>query len=453
MAADSDLRGKASAPPDAATDGRAPREGEPPSPHWRHRPLRWLLAQLREQTVELLHQIRRYHRVLLVFLGVLFASGLLFAWSGVYSVAATQGHYPFFRWFLAYALRQSVETHTSGIRAPPLDDLAMVQRGAGHYQGGCAPCHGAPGYARNPITRRMLPEPPYLPDVIGNWNQAELFWIVKHGIKYAGMPAWAAPDREDEVWSVVAFLQRLPGMDPATYRQLAYGPVANFTAGAGEGLNLLLLNGPVGGGIAACARCHGFDGLGRDTAAFPRLTGQTADYLYETLKNYALGARPSGIMQPAAAFLSEEELRALAEHFASLNPPPPLPVSDADAPLLQLGRRIAHEGLPDRNIAACAGCHGPKEGPVHSLFPRLAAQHAEYIAAQLRLWKQGMRTRTELGRVMARAVGALYEQRASAGYSVARSLSEEEIRAVSLYYASLPPAEEDALAQRAPARP
>jgi cytochrome c553 len=408
---------------------------------------RMLFSGLREQIGDLARQLRDHLPVLLLFSAALFAGGLLFAWSGVYSVAATSGHYPFFRVFLGYALEQSVATHTIGITPPPLDDPAMVRRGAGHYQGGCSPCHGAPSQARNPITRRMLPESPYLPDRVEHWSPKELFWIVKNGIKYAGMPAWVAPAREDEAWSVVAFLLRLPDMDPATYRRLAFGEAADAIPKGDEGLRLLLLNGPVGGGIAACARCHGFDGNGDATGAFPRLTGQTEAYLYEALKGYSLGTRPSGIMQPVASELGDEEMRLLAAHYAALPAaaPAPQPADGsraADPAALALGRRIAHEGLPDRGVAACAGCHGPKQGPQHPLFPRLAGQPADYVATQLELWMKGVRGgryEGQLARVMAHAVGAPPD-RASENAAV-WSMAREQMRAVALFYASLPPAE------------
>lgn len=64
---------------------------------------------------------------------------------------------------LAVAMRNSVETHTLGISAPPLDDEAQVALGLGHYQGACQPCHGAPGVASNLVARQMLLSPPYLP--------------------------------------------------------------------------------------------------------------------------------------------------------------------------------------------------------------------------------------------------------------------------------------------------
>src|SRR5690606_19116170 len=96
----------------------------------------------------------------------------------------------------------------------------------GHYASGCLPCHGAPGQPRALIVKQMVPEPPYLPPAIAELAPDELFWIVKHGIKYTAMPAWVAQQRDDEVWAMVAFLQRLPALSAAQFRQLAAGEQA-----------------------------------------------------------------------------------------------------------------------------------------------------------------------------------------------------------------------------------
>jgi mono/diheme cytochrome c family protein len=116
-------------------------------------------------------------------------------------------------WLLAFSMRQSVETHTIGITAPRLDDANLVRLGAAHFHGGCAYCHGAPGTPISPTAKHMLPAPPELSAAVKDWTATELFWIVKHGIKYTGMPSWAALERDDEVWAVVAFLQKLPALD------------------------------------------------------------------------------------------------------------------------------------------------------------------------------------------------------------------------------------------------
>ncbi|WP_149538243.1 c-type cytochrome [Siccirubricoccus phaeus] len=399
-----------------------------------------LIAGLHANAADLVEHVLQHWRLVLGLLATACAGALLFAWSGLYSVAATAGHYPAFRYLLAFGLQQSVRTHTMGIEVPDnLDDPALIRRGAGHYQGGCAPCHGAPGQARNPITRRMLPEPPYLAPRIADWRPAELFWIVQHGIKYTGMPAWVAPDREDEVWAMVAFLLRLPGLELAEYQRLAYGEAAGSTTAAAEGLELLLRNGPVGGGIAACRRCHGTSGGGGPEGAFPRLQGQTETYLYEALKAYALGTRPSGIMQPVAAELDEAEMRLLARHYAAQPPDPAPPAPPADPAMLALGRRIALEGLPERRVAACAGCHGPAPGGVNPGFPRLAGQQPGYLVDQLALWMRGIRGgeyEAPSARLMALAVGV--DPRRPPAREALWPLSPAEIRAVAAWYAAQP---------------
>jgi hypothetical protein len=123
------------------------------------------------------------------------AGGLLFAWSGIYNVAASEDHWPITRWFLAFGMRHSVELRSRGIVAPPLDHASLFHRGLGHYAGACAPCHGAPGEPQNPTALAMLPKPPYLPREGRDWSAAELFWIVKHGLKiyrHAGLDRAAA---------------------------------------------------------------------------------------------------------------------------------------------------------------------------------------------------------------------------------------------------------------------
>ena len=156
-------------------------------------------------------------------LAVLGVGLFLFAASGIYSVAASRGHFAVTRWMLEFAMRRSVATHSYSISAPPLQDADKVRLGAGHYDGGCAPCHGAPGKQNNPIVRQMLPHPPNLSEAVATWTPEELYWIVRNGLKYTGMPAWVAPRRDDEICAVVAFLRALPNMNDAEYRRLAMG--------------------------------------------------------------------------------------------------------------------------------------------------------------------------------------------------------------------------------------
>ena len=149
----------------------------------------------------------------------------LLAWSGIYNVAASTGHWAVVDWFLAFGMRNSVELRANAITAPALENPDLVRLGAAHFHGGCAFCHGAPGIPVSPIARQMLPSPPHLATSMRPWTDEELFWIVQHGIKYTGMPGWVALERTDEVWAIVAFLKRLPQLDAESYRGLALGSV------------------------------------------------------------------------------------------------------------------------------------------------------------------------------------------------------------------------------------
>ncbi len=344
----------------------------------------------------------------------------LFAWSGLYSVAASRGHWAVLEVILEFGMRSSVRTHAIGIDVPELDDPALVERGAGHFQGGCAPCHGAPGRSSSPIVHAMLPEPPDLAASAPSWQSEELFWIVKHGLKYTGMPAWASQERDDEVWAVVAFLRRLPQMDAAQYWTLAsLDPREQDIP-----IRSLAQGGPVGTGLAACSRCHGLDGAGRASGAFPRLDIQTADYLFAQLQAYAAGARQSGIMQPVAAELEVAEMRRLAEYYAAQRPAPAQIPAESEDRLLAIGQTLTTAGLPNQGIPSCNSCHAQDPALHNPLYPSLAGQYAAYTAQQLALFKSGGRRDTPAAEIMS---------------VIAERLTAEQIDAVSLYLARLRP--------------
>ena len=89
-------------------------------------------------------------------------AGFLFAWSGLYNVAASRGHWPAVEWVLSFVMSNSVERRALFVEAPLLDDRDMIALGAGHYRTGCAPCHGGASRPPSPITLHMLPPPPDL---------------------------------------------------------------------------------------------------------------------------------------------------------------------------------------------------------------------------------------------------------------------------------------------------
>lgn len=339
-------------------------------------------------------------------------AGLLFAWLGVYNIAASRGHLAITDRILRFGMENSVKAHAPDERLPDGQDEDRVRLGAGHYHAGCAYCHGAPGTPVSPVAVKMLPPPPDLKNKVGVWKDGELFWIVKHGLKYAGMPAFPSLQRDDEIWSVVAFLRRLPELDRAAYRELALGEVEPDRPSGSE----IAESGDDQEAIGACARCHG-NGAGPASRLVPALHGQPAAMIENALRDYAAGLRDSGIMQTAAADLTDGAIRKLATHYAGL-PRPAIEPEPADPESVARGERLAREGHRSRGVPACLSCHDEQALPT---FPRLAGQSSRYIEGQLAAWRAGLNDRSSTGRIMA---------------PIGRRLTAEQARDVAAYFAS-----------------
>ena len=141
-------------------------------------------------------------------------------YTGTYDVAADRPSWGPVAWAVNQARMRSVHAQAADISVPDgLDDQAKIAEGAGHFAQHCAGCHGAPGMKRSDIVAGLNPRSPSLTMIAKSYTPAELFWITKHGIKLSGMPAWI--DHSDgDVWAIVAFLQKLPGMKPQEFAGL-----------------------------------------------------------------------------------------------------------------------------------------------------------------------------------------------------------------------------------------
>jgi cytochrome c553 len=325
---------------------------------------------------------------------------------GVIPVRASSGHWWITTKLLDFTKLRSVQTYSIGLDVPPLDGT-LVLRGAGHYAIGCEPCHGAPGRDLPAVMTGMTPPPPALTGShVTRWTPAQLFTIVKHGIKFTGMPAWPAQQRDDEVWAVVAFVRELPALDAGGYRTLAEGD-GTVPASAPVAVRIL------------CTRCHGADGTGRGTGSFPSLAGQRAAYTYASLRAFKDGTRFSGTMSAVATGLDERTMHEVARYYEGL---PARAGASGDGAAIARGERIAREGVPGRDIPACAECHGPAVHPKKPEYPRLASQHAEYLRRQLALLQDRRRGGTANVTLMQAFVGRL---------------RPDDIRDVTAYFSSL----------------
>jgi cbb3-type cytochrome c oxidase subunit III len=166
---------------------------------------------------------------------------------------------------------------------------------------------------------------------------------------------------------------------------------------------------------AVCASCHGADG-NSGSPENPKLAGQHPEFLVKQLQEFKSGKRKNAIMQGFAATLSDEDMRNVAAWLSSQKAKPGFA---KDKALVAQGERIYKGGLADRGMAACAGCHSPSGAGMPAQYPRLAGQHADYIASSLKAYRDGGRTNN-----------AVMSQ-------VAAKMTDKEIKAVSDYVAGL----------------
>lgn len=356
-----------------------------------------------------------------VLLAGLGAVGFLIVASGIISIKASSGHWPITAWFLHFAMQRSVATHSLGVEPPVLTEPRLIMKGAGHYESGCRPCHGSPHRRPPKIVQSMTPPPPYLPPRIATWKPKELFYIVKHGVKFTGMPAWPTQQRDDEVWAVVAFLLAFPKLDSEQYNQLANGAIS-MSGEASPRPGLPEPKQALREIIANCARCHGVNGGGRGLGAFPKLAGQRPEYLLGALQAFARGKRHSGIMQPIAVELSRETVHELAHYYGNLPASASKPPLQETSTAVKRGEAIAHQGLPGQRVPSCADCHGPSATRRNPAYPVLAGQYADYLVLQLELFKKKHRGGSAYAHLM---------------HAVVSQLTVEQMRDVAQYYESL----------------
>jgi mono/diheme cytochrome c family protein len=168
------------------------------------------------------------------FVLVIVVGALVVISTGAYNVAATTPHTQLTRWLMSTTQKRSVAVRADEVPARPPVDSAMLREGSEEYREMCVACHGAPGVERGMLGKGINPKPPDLAKESGEWSDRELFWITKHGIKMAGMPAFGITHSDEELWGIVAFLRRLESMSPEEYRRLATETQTHTHAGMVE---------------------------------------------------------------------------------------------------------------------------------------------------------------------------------------------------------------------------
>ena len=167
----------------------------------------------------------------LAFIGFLAILGVIgagvFFFGGYYSVAGTAGDAAVVDWLLAKVRQSSIARHATDAPPASLDDPATVRAGARAYVvRGCVTCHGAPGVTWAKFSEGLRPDPPDLKALAKDREPQHLFWVIKNGIRMTGMPSFGAIEVPDqEIWSMAAFIKKLPNVSEADFKTWSAPPV------------------------------------------------------------------------------------------------------------------------------------------------------------------------------------------------------------------------------------
>jgi mono/diheme cytochrome c family protein len=188
---------------------------------------------------------RRWPAVMAIIVGVLVAfvgGGWLFVYTGAFDIAADTPHSRPVYWLMQKVRQYSIAARASDPIPNDLGDEKRIASGAGQYAAMCATCHLAPGMKPTEISRGIYPRAPELRRGSA-LTPAEEFWVIKHGIKMTGMPAWGATNDDGMLWDVVAFLRKFPELTAEQYQAL----VSNAPKTHDQMMQQREMNSPSGG--------------------------------------------------------------------------------------------------------------------------------------------------------------------------------------------------------------
>lgn len=149
---------------------------------------------------------------------VVVGGALAFIYSGVFDISATTPHFKATQRILTTVKDQSIKRQARDVIVPELNDPEKVHAGFRNYHAMCVTCHNAPGAAPSEISKGLYPQAPNLAETAKGRTSAELYVIIKTGLKMSGMPAWEPTHSGDEIWGLVAFLKVLPNMSADEYQ-------------------------------------------------------------------------------------------------------------------------------------------------------------------------------------------------------------------------------------------
>jgi len=163
----------------------------------------------------------RYILAAFVTLIVLFVGAVLYAWSGLYNIAAAKPHWAITSLFIETLRDRSIAAHSDGVKVSNINEGDPRKTAFTHYHEMCRLCHGAPEFQPEEFAKGLYPEPPSMTagHIQEERSDDEIYWIAKNGIKLTGMPAFGPTHEETELRGLVAIVKKIPHMTPQAYRR------------------------------------------------------------------------------------------------------------------------------------------------------------------------------------------------------------------------------------------
>ena len=324
---------------------------------------------------------------------------------------------------------------SAALRFTALDAPAPLEHsGLALYNSACASCHGIDGSG----TQGGFFPSMYHNSAVGRSPPVNLVAAMLDGVRrqngdeFVMMPSFdgqrGVPGglSDTDLASLASFVAQQwgdPQADPITAKEISRARTGWWGEGeppSAERGELIAVGGGPGGVPSACFACHGIQGQGDGGSGTPRIAGLEATYFARQMRDYAAGTRPHGAMTAIAGQLDERDWHALALYYAAQVPADAVAIVRPDPALVAAGEALHLHGAPERGVEPCADCHGADgRGFGGGIYPSLRNQPASYTAAQLRLWRDGIR-RNDPHDLMGAA---------------ARPLRDEDIAALAAYLA------------------
>jgi len=152
-------------------------------------------------------------------LALMFLSALVVTRLGLMPVSADGTHSRLEARIMPAVLHASIVRHAPGETNPVALNEDHLKAGVDTYKAMCARCHSKPDGEASVYGQSFYPPAPQIPKGMSEYTDSQLFWVIKHGIRNTGMPAWGTMLSDEEIWQLVSLLKNSQDLPPSIEAQ------------------------------------------------------------------------------------------------------------------------------------------------------------------------------------------------------------------------------------------